>query len=151
MTDNEQTNPISTPDQTEAQATTEPTAREPLRLPRGAFLALRTTGSADSTPREVVVYPDGRISYDVRGVPQKEYTRLRRALNDAQVLGLRKLLDQTGFWKAESSSGQSPDGVMYEIAGRLGQRHNSIEIFQGDVPERLQPLVERLTKLLPDT
>lgn len=149
MNENEKRNSTPTTDQTESQVPTEPAPREPLRLPRGAFLALRKTGGADATPQELVVYPDGRVAYDVRGVPQKEYTRLRRALNDAQVLGLRKLLDQTGFWKAESSAPR-PDAAMYEIAGRLGQRVNSIELSEGNISERLEPLVERLTKLLPE-
>jgi hypothetical protein len=83
--------------------------QEPLKLPRGAFLALRKSGGLNFTTREVVVYPDGRVAYDARGVPQKEYNRLRRVLNDAQVLGFRKLLDQSNFWKSESVGAQNPD------------------------------------------
>jgi hypothetical protein len=149
MTDNEQTNPGPTTNQAESQAPDTP--HEPLRLPRGAFLALTKTGGADSTPQAVVVYPDGRAAYTVHGVNQKDYSRLRRVLNDAQVLGLRKLLDQTGFWKAESGSKENANAVRYEIAARLGQRVNSIELYEGNVPERLEPLIERLTKLLPET
>ena len=55
---------------------------EPLRLPRGAFVGLRKSGGLKFGTREVVVYPDGRVAYDARGVPQKEYTRLRRVMND---------------------------------------------------------------------
>src|SRR5690348_11339012 len=130
MTDNEQTNPVSTTDQTELQT---PAPREPLRLPRGAFLALTKTGGADSTPQALVVYPDGRVAYVVRGLNQRDYSHWRRVLKDAQVLGLRKLLDQTGFWKAESGSEENANAVRYEIAARLGQRVNSIELFEGNV------------------
>ncbi|HZQ10679.1 MAG TPA: hypothetical protein VFD70_29145 [Anaerolineae bacterium] len=123
---------------------------EPLKLPRGAFLAMRKNGATDTERRELVVYPDGRVAYDVRGVPQKEYNQLRRTLNDAQILALRKLLDQTGFWKAEVDETPSAQESSYEITARLGQRSNSIKLFEASVPERLAPLVERLTKLLPE-
>ena len=129
----------------------EPVAEsEPLRLPRGAFVALRKSGGLHFTTREVVVYPDGRVAYDARGVPQKEYTRLRRALNDGQVHSLRKLLDQTNFWMTAGGGKQNPDAYAYEIAARVGQRSNEIEVFDGSVPEKLQPLLERLVRLLPD-
>ncbi len=128
-----------------------PPAREtePLRLPRGAFLALRKSGGLHFSTRAVVLYPDGRVSYDERGVPQKDYNRLPRVLNDGQVLSLRKLLDQTNFWRAESSGEQNPDTFAYEIAARLGQRANSVQIFDGNIPDKLKPLLERLTPLLP--
>lgn len=122
---------------------------EPFRLPRSAFVGLRKSGGLVFTSSEVVVYPDGRVAYDARGVPQKEYTRLRRVLNDGQTISLRKLLDQTNFWQATSGGAQNPDAYAYEIAARLGQRSNEIEVFDGSLPESLQPLVERLSKLLP--
>ncbi len=129
----------------------EPETRiEPLRLPRGAFVAFRKSGGLRFTTGEVVVYPDGRVAYDARGVPQKEYNRLRRALNDGQVIAMRKLLDQSNFWRTSSGGEQNPDGYAYEIAARLGQRSNEIEVFDGSLPEPLKPLVERLSKLLPE-
>ncbi|MBI4672899.1 MAG: hypothetical protein HY741_14690 [Chloroflexi bacterium] len=122
---------------------------EPLRLPRGAFLALRKSGGLQFSTRVVVLYPDGRAAYDERGASQKEYKRLPRVLNDGQVLSLRKLLDQTNFWRAESSGAQNPDAFAYELAARLGQRSNTIQVFEGSIPEKIKPLVERLTPLLP--
>lgn len=122
---------------------------EPLRLPKGAFLALRKSGGIKFTSRAVVIYPDGRVAYNERGVPQKEYTRLRRAFNDGQMLSLRKLLDQINFWKTESAGQQNPDAFAYEIAARLGQRANEVQVFDGSVPENLKPLLERLVPLLP--
>jgi len=123
---------------------------EPLRVPRGGFIAFRKSGGLNFTSDEVVLFPDGRVAYDVRGVAQKDYNRLRRELNDAQVLSLRKLLDQSGFWRMESGGRQNPDAFAYEIAARLGQRSNMVEVMDGSVPEALAPLVERLNKLLPD-
>jgi hypothetical protein len=123
--------------------------REPLRLPRGAFIALRKSGGLHFSSNEVVVYPDGRVAYDTRGVPKKEYNRLPRALNDAQIMTLRKQLDQSGFWRSEGGGAQPPDGYAYEISARLGQRANAIEVFDGSVPEGLRPILERLTSLLP--
>lgn len=122
---------------------------EPLRLPKGAFLALRKSGGLKFSSRAVIIYPDGRIAYDERGVPQKEYNRLRRAFNDGQMLSLRKLLDQINFWKMESAGQQNPDAFAYEIAARLGHRANEVEVFDGSVPDNLKPLLERLTPLLP--
>ncbi len=121
---------------------------EPLRLPKGAFLVFRKSGGLRFSSREVLLYPDGRVAYDARGVPQKEYNRLRRALNDGQMLSLRKLLDATNFWRAESIGQQNPDAFAYELAARIGQRSNQIEVFDGNVPENLKPLIERLTPLL---
>lgn len=127
----------------------EQASEEPLRLPRGAFLALRKSGGLHFTSRTVVLYPDGRVAYDLRAVPQKEYNRLRRVLNDGQIQSLRKLLDQTGFWRAETTGKQNPDAYAYEVAARLGQRANAIELYDGSVPDRLSPLLERLAALLP--
>lgn len=141
------------PDATSAEASAEPEPEpepERLRLPRGAFVGLRKSGGFRFSTREVVVYPDGRVAYDARGVPQKEYTRLRRALNDGQTMSLRKLLDQTNFWKTEGGGQQNPDAFAYEIAARIGQRSNEIEVYDGSIPESLKPLLERLTKLLPE-
>lgn len=121
---------------------------EVLRLPKGAFLAFRKSGGLHFSSRAVVIYPDGRVAFDARGVPQKEYNRLRRAFNDGQMLSLRKLLDQTNFWKTESAGQQNPDAFAYEIAARIGQRANEVAVFDGSVPENLSPLLERLTPLL---
>lgn len=122
---------------------------EALRLPKGAFLAFRKSGGLHFSSREVVVYPDGRVAYDARGVPQKEYNRLPRVLNDGQVHALRRLLDHVNFWRAESVGEQNPDAFAYEIAARLGQNANQVQVFDGSVPENLTPLLERLTPLLP--
>lgn len=122
---------------------------EPLHLARGAFIALRKSGGLSFSSREVVVYPDGRVAYDARGVSQKDYNRLPRGLNDGQVHSLRKLLDHVNFWHAETTGEQNPDAYAYEITARLGQRSNSIQVFDGSIPENLKPLLERLTPLLP--
>lgn len=129
-----------------------PTESEPelLKLARGGFIAFRKSGGLAFSTREVVIYPDGKVAYDARGVPQKEYNRLRRVLNDGQIISLRKLLDQTNFWKTESSGKQNPDAFAYEIAARIGQRSNELQVFDGSIPEILDPLIERLTKLLPE-
>lgn len=127
-----------------------PPETEPLKLARGAFIALRKSGGMNFSTREVVVYPDGRVAHDARGVPQKEYNRLRRALNDGQMLSLRKLLDHSNFWRAEGGGEHNPDAFAYEIVARLGQRSNEITLFDGSIPENLKPLVERLVKLLPE-
>lgn len=123
---------------------------DPFRLPRSAFVGLRKSGGLNFTTREVVFYPDGRVAYDARGVPQKEYTRLRRVMNDGQIVSLRKLLDQTNFWMTEGGGQQNPDAFAYEIAASLNHRSHELEVFDGSIPENIKPLIERLSKFLPE-
>ena len=99
---------------TEVKESTTSTPHQPLRLPRGAFLVFTKTGGPDSTPQALVLYPDGRVAYDAHGVNQKDYSRLRRVLNDAQVLGLRKLLDQIVWETVGQSQVKSPIVVVVE-------------------------------------
>lgn len=127
-----------------------PTSIPPLRLPRGGFIAVRERGGEAAVSREAVIYPDGRVAYDARGVPQRDYNRLPRVLNDGQILALRHLLGQTGFWRT-STAGEPVRGAnTFEIAARLGHRSNVVQVDAGSIPGALAPLVERLTQILPE-
>jgi hypothetical protein len=74
----------------------------------------------------------------------------RRRLNDAQIMRLRKLLDNSGFFGLKpAATTQSPDTYAYELSARVGAKHNAVEMFTGTIPASLQPLIEQLEKLLP--
>lgn len=123
-----------------------------LELPRGAFIAFRKSGGLKFSSREIVIYPDGRIAYGGADTATDWKSRAARKMNDAQMTGLRKLLERTNFFRAQSSQGKpGGDALVCEIAARNGTRANTIELFTGAIPESLTPLVEQLNKYLPET
>ena len=129
-----------------------PTASsERLELPKGAMLALRKSGGLRFTSHEVVVYPDGRVTYEGGDTAKTALeSRVRRKLTDAQIVRMRKLLDQVNFWRMPPTTGkQSPDAFAYEIVARISSKHNRVELFDGSIPDAMQPLVEQMNKLMP--
>jgi hypothetical protein len=139
------------PDQLAAASDQEPAPppeRKKLALPKGAFIAFRKSGGIEFSSREMVVYPDGRIIYDSLGV-QKHGPERPRKLNDAQIIQLRRTLEQANFFRLQSGEGeQSGDVFAYEIVARLGSRTNDVEFFTGNIPEVLEGLIQRLTELM---
>jgi hypothetical protein len=124
---------------------------EPLELPRGAFIAFRKSGGLKFSSREIVIYPDGRVSYGGADTSTDWKSRATRKMNDGQMSTLRKLLDRTNFFRASSSQGKhSGDAMAYEIIARIGSRSNFIELFTGTIPESLNPLIEQLNKFVPE-
>ena len=127
-----------------------PPALEPIGLPKGAFIAFRKSGGIKFTSSEMLLYPDGRITYGGAAVSRDTRSRSTRKLNDAQIMRLRRTLDQSGFFDMKSPAvTQSPDTYAFELAARVGARHNAMELFTGAVPASVQPLIEQLEKLLP--
>jgi hypothetical protein len=125
---------------------------ERLELPHGAFIAFRKSGGLKFSSREIVIYPDGRVSYGGADTSTDWKSRATRKMNDAQITTVRKILDRTNFFRASSSPGKHEgDAIAYEIHAQLGSRFNSIELFSGMIPESLAPLVELLNKFLPQT
>ena len=123
---------------------------ERLLLPLGAFIAYRKSGGLKFSSREIVIYPDGRISYGGPDLSKQIYDRATRKLNDGQIARLRKTLDQTGFFRLASAQGnQPPDSFAHEIAARLGNRSHMVEVFDGGIPASLAPLLEQLSAWLP--
>lgn len=123
---------------------------ERLQLPLGAFLAFRQSGGLKFSSRELVVYPDGRVSYGGPDLSKHAYARAGRKLNDGQIARLRKTLNQAGFFRLPSTTGeQPPDSFAYEIAARLGNRSNFVEVFDGSIPDALQALIAQLSGLFP--
>lgn len=123
---------------------------EKLQLPLGAFIAFRKSGGLKFSSREIVLYPDGRVSFGGADLSKEVYARATRQLNNAQIFDLRKVLDQAGFFRLQSAAGkQPPDSYAYEIVARLGSRSNFVEVFDGGIPDALQPLIAKLSALMP--
>ncbi len=121
-----------------------------LALPKGVLIAFRKSGGAKFSSREIVVYPDGRVSFGGPDVSKEAYAHVARKLNDAQIARLRRTLDQVGFFRMQPAQGdQLPDAFAYEIVARLGARSNYVEVFDGSIPDTLTPLIQQLSALMP--
>ncbi|MCI0478871.1 MAG: hypothetical protein L0Y55_21725 [Anaerolineales bacterium] len=121
---------------------------EPLQLPKGALIAFRKSGGLKFSSREIIIYPDGRVSLSGTDLPKQ--AGAAQKLNDAQIVELRRLLEQVGFSRLRLAGGQQPpDSYAYEIVAQVDGKSNSVEVFDGKIPEALTPLIQRLTKLLP--
>jgi len=119
---------------------------EPLQLPRGAWVAFRTSGGLKFSSRELVIYPDGRMTR--RGTDLPKQAGVSR-LNDTQVAELRRLLEQTGVARMQSSGGQQPpDAYAYEIVIQSKDKPNYVEVFDGTMPASLMPLIRWLMQWL---
>lgn len=126
-------------------------ASERLELPKGAMLAYRKSGGLRFTSHEIVVYPDGRVTYEGGDTAKTALeSRARRKMTDAQIVRIRKLLDQVNFWRLGPTPGdQSPDSYAYEIVARVGSKHNHVELFDGAIPDALQSLIDQMNRLMP--
>lgn len=121
-----------------------------LQLPLGAFVAYRKSGGTPFASHEIVIYPDGRVSYGGPDLSKEAYARVGRRLNDAQIARLRKLLDQAGFFRLVSVQSEPPsEAHTYEIVARRGNRSNSVRLFDDNIPAPLAPLLEQLNALMP--
>lgn len=122
--------------------------REPLSLPKGALFAFR---SRDATrTRELVIYPDGRVSLGGPDLSKEAYARAPRLLNDAQIARLRKTLERANVSRLASVEGELPAEVrVYEIAARLGNRVWRIVVREDAVPDALVPLIQQVSALIP--
>ncbi|MBI3538544.1 MAG: hypothetical protein HY070_13430 [Chloroflexi bacterium] len=119
-----------------------------LFLPKGALIAFRKTRGANAL--EFYLYPDGRISFNTPDYSTEAYERVSRKLNDAQINRLRHLLDQVNFYRAQSAQSKPRgENIAYEISARVGNKSNTIELFDGSIPAALKPLIEQLNALMP--
>lgn len=125
-------------------------AGAPLQLPKGALLAFRQSGGAPTRTREIVIYPDGRISFGGPDVSKEAYARVPRQLNDAQIARIRKMLAHANFFRLESPTGETtPATSTYEIAARAGNRTHALTLLADAVPEPLAPLIQQLSAWMP--
>jgi hypothetical protein len=120
-----------------------------LKLPRGAFIALRQSGGLRFSTREVTVYNDGRVIWNRQGKLAEEGSR---RITPAEVAELKELIKQSGLLGLPHPIGRpSPDGYAYELIARAGRKSTSIEIFTGSIPLEIQPLLAQLQLLATPT
>jgi hypothetical protein len=122
-------------------------ADDRLKLPRGAFLALRQSGGLRFSTREVTVYNDGQLIARRQG--KLGAGEGSRRITPAEVAELKELIAQSGWWELPTSIGrQSPDGYAYELIVRRGRKSKAIEFFDGSIPAEVQPVLARLKPLM---
>src|SRR5712692_2840423 len=116
-----------------------PSKVEPLELPKGALIAYRKSGGLKFSSREIVVYPDGRVTFGGGDTAKTALeSRATRKLMDAQIMKMRRTLDQSGFWKMKAPAGKhGGDAYAMEIVARVGANSNQMELFTGGVPDSL--------------
>lgn len=120
---------------------------EPLQLPKGGLIVFRRSGGLKFSSREVVIFADGRITR--RGTDLPQTIRAPSKLDDAQIAELEKLLEQVEFARLRSVGGpQPPDSYAYEIIAQVDRQSNYVEVFDGKIPDALEPLIQRLTQWL---
>jgi hypothetical protein len=125
-------------------------AEKLIEVPKGALVAYRKSGGLNFSSREIIVYPDGRVTYDGGDTAKSALTRAARRMSDAQVVRLRRTLDQVNFFGMKLPPvQQDPDGFVIEIAARLGGKNNRVEVNAASLPGALTALVEQLARLLP--
>ncbi len=123
---------------------------EALALPEGAWLAMRKSGGLLFSSREVAVYDDGRVTGSAIGGGRPERDAPPRRLGAAQLAALRRAVEQVNFARLPAAVGhQGRDAFVYELIARSGRATHAVEVFEGDIPEQLAPLVEQLNHLLP--
>ncbi|MBI3732660.1 MAG: hypothetical protein HY259_04280 [Chloroflexi bacterium] len=125
-------------------------ADEPLELPKGALIAFRKSRGGGLRSHTVIVYPDGRVTHGGGDTSRQVYLRVSRQLNDAQIMKMRRWLEQGGFFRlTPQPANPDPSAATYTIAARVGSHSNRLELFDGSIPGSLQPLVQQLSQLLP--
>ncbi len=134
------------PEQTAPENPAGPASKpEPLALPKGALIGMRTRESTSSEVSEVIVYPDGRVTHDARDKPDMRRPRL---LTDAKIAEIRHTLEKIDFFRMSSAASQQ-NGNTVQIAARIHARTNSVEYAKENLPPSLAPLIEQLSALLP--
>ncbi|BCX04883.1 MAG: hypothetical protein KatS3mg053_2821 [Candidatus Roseilinea sp.] len=131
---------------------------ERLSLPRGALVVMRKSGGLSFSSRTVTVRTDGRIVRSVEAGPESDAAGRQAAsrkqparLTKQQLSQLRITLAQSGLGQASERVGrgaQPPDAYAYEIVGRVGRKVQSAEVFDGSIPEAMQPLIRELNSYL---
>jgi hypothetical protein len=120
-----------------------------LKLPRGAFIALRQSGGLRFSTREVLAYNDGRVSWNRQG---KLAEAGSRQITSDQVAELKDLIAHSGLRELSNPIGRpSPDGYAYELIARINGKSAAIEFFDGSIPAQLHALLQRLKMLMTTT
>lgn len=151
LADEEEAAPQETkrPSRRKQAAPAEPEAR--LSLPKGALVVMRKSGGLSFSSRTVTVRTDGRIVRLVEASQRATSPKQPARLTKQQLSQLRITLAQSGLGQASERIGrgaQPPDAYAYEIVGRVGRKVQSAEVFDGSIPEAMQPLIRELNSYL---
>ncbi len=130
-----------------------------LSLPKGALVVMRKSGGLSFSSRTVTVRTDGRIVRSVEAGPESNAAGRRATsrkqqparLTKQQLSQLRIILAQSGLDQESARIGrgaQPPDAYAYEIVGRVGRKVQSVEVFDGSIPEAMQVLIRELNGYL---
>jgi hypothetical protein len=113
-------------------------------LPRGALVALYRSGGLVFRTSSVVVYRDGRVTYDYDG-PGGERAQAVWVLSDAELDQLRAMIDAID-WKAIqfAHAAQAGDAYAYELFARHGRHRRRLETAEGSIPEQAEPLIRQV-------
>jgi hypothetical protein len=118
-------------------------------LPAGAIIAMRRSGGLRFTTKRVVIYQDGRVVLEGNVTPGETRRPRSRRLSDRELAELYRAIGHANLHALPSSSGrQSPDAYAYEIVARDGQATHPVEVFDGSIPEQLEPLIQVLTRYM---
>jgi hypothetical protein len=120
-----------------------------LKLPRGAFIALRQSGGLRFSTREVMVYHDGRVVARRQGkLGAREESR---RITPGEVAELKAAIARSSLRELPGSASigrPNPDGYAYELIARAGRKLKAIEFFDGSVPSEVKPLLAQLKTLM---
>jgi hypothetical protein len=120
-------------------------AIERLELPAGALIAFRSSGGLKFRSRQLVIYPDGRLTLSGTDLPKPS---AREKLGPDRIAELRKLLADSGFDRIETPARQQPpDSFAYETVAQIDSVAHYVEVFDGSIPEKLRPLIRVLKRL----
>jgi hypothetical protein len=123
---------------------------EKLKLPRGAFVAFRASGGIRFKSREIVIYPDGRMTSEGTHSSSDEPARGPRSLGKAELAEIHQSIEKAGLYGISTHDAQQPpDSIAYEIAAREASRSNYVQAFEGIIPDGLMPLIRLLSGFLP--
>jgi hypothetical protein len=119
---------------------------DPLKLPRGAFIAFQQSGGLRFSTRGLIVYRDGRVI--IRRQGKLGAKAESRRITPEEVANLQETIARSGLEKLPPSIGRpSPDGYAYELIARAGRKSQACEFFDGSIPSEVQPLLNQLKQL----
>ncbi len=122
---------------------------QPLALPRGGLVALRRSGGFVFTSREVVIYKDGAVRYRRVEYGREGRRRTVRRLTPDELAEVRQLIEQADLRVPVFGRVQKAHQVANEMVARMGRETYAVEVFDGDVPAPIAPLLQRLRSFLP--
>jgi hypothetical protein len=116
-----------------------------LLLPRGALVVLRKSGGQRFSTREITVYRNGVMLYQVLAQGSGEHHGTGH-LSDTEMARLDSLLRRAQLLRQSGSNPTNPDDFSYQLVARVGKRVRTCE-FSG--VNRSKPR-ERLVNFLLD-